>query len=168
MAIPLAERAELVVSGGVDAQWSAPHQWPETVAIATAVARHSGHPAPRLGAYHRDAGVRAVVGLFADGWSADELLAALPAVLGSEWWRRERRGLAALTPEVLRRAVQADPSQRVDPGPPAVQDARIAARRAREADEDRRALEARQRAADAALGVSTPVRDLDALIGGIG
>jgi hypothetical protein len=104
--IPPQPRAQAVIGSGDTAagDWSRAAEWPEVRAIADAVT-----PGAKLGAYSRDAGVRAVVGLLADGWTVEAVVAVAPALVASPWWRQARRGLSALTPEVLRRAAAAPP-----------------------------------------------------------
>lgn len=104
LAVPVQARSRAVVDSGdlAAGDWACAAEWPEVLALRDAYA-----PGTRLGAYSRDSGVRSLVGLFADGFKPNELLALAPTLTTSNWWLRERRGLTALTPEVLRRAQQA-------------------------------------------------------------
>jgi hypothetical protein len=106
LALPIAERARLVLADPGNGAWSSPQAWPEVVAVAEALARAAGQKRPRLGELQRDAGVRAVLGHLADGWPPDELAALAGAIGRSKWWRDGGavRGLSSLTAEVLRRA----------------------------------------------------------------
>jgi len=109
LALPLAERAEWAERNPHAAEWVQPQQWPEVRAVAEALHSAGGLAPPRLGAYQRDSGVRAVVGLFAAGIALAELLGAIPGLVESAWWKQGRRGLSALTPEVYRRATAPEP-----------------------------------------------------------
>lgn len=105
--MPAAERARAVLANPHDGEYLEPQRWPEVEAVATALAEACKHRPPRLGSYQRDAGVRSVVGLLADGFSADELVRVARVLPSSEWWAKGRRGLASLTPEVVRRELDA-------------------------------------------------------------
>lgn len=111
--IPLAERARLVLEDPGNGAWSSPQTWPETIAVAEALAKAAGHKRPRLGDCSRDAGVRAVLQLFADGWPVDELKQLMGAVARSKWWREggAARGLSSITGEVLRRTENDRPAR---------------------------------------------------------
>lgn len=99
LAIPIRERAELLERDPLLADLVQAQLWPEVQAIASALG------APKLGAYGRDSGVRAVVELYAAGFEQTELETAANALPSHDWWRRERRGLSSLSPEVVRRAL---------------------------------------------------------------
>jgi len=101
----LQTRASRILANPYDGAWQNPQDWPEVVEIAEHLAAETGKRPPRLGGYSRDRGVQAVVGLFADGWSVAELRRAVSAAVRSDWWRAGSRGLASLTPEVVRRAL---------------------------------------------------------------
>jgi hypothetical protein len=73
------------------------------VQVAERFASLTGSTA-RLGQWHRDQGVQAVVQAFAAGFGVDEICVLLPAVVTSDWWRSGKHGLSSLTLEVLRRA----------------------------------------------------------------
>lgn len=106
LSIPVAVRAKAVLENPSAGQWSAPEAWPEVIAVAEALAKGAGQSRPRLGHMQRDAGVRAVLGLLADGWPPDRLVALAGAVGRSEWFRERKggvKGLSSLTAEVLRR-----------------------------------------------------------------
>lgn len=107
--MPVQARARAAVEFGDVANWSSPQAWPEVVAIANAVAEGSGRPVGALSSYARDAGVRAVVGLLADGWEPAETARLARVAAGSAWWRGRRAGLSQLTAEVLRRAMPETP-----------------------------------------------------------
>lgn len=110
---PIAERAQLALEWADVAEWSAPECWPEVVEAAKVCAAGMGIRPPKLGAFKRDAGVRAIVGLFADGYTLDDFREAAEAMPSDEWLR-PRRGLAALTPEVMRRLLNANPPSEPD------------------------------------------------------
>jgi hypothetical protein len=118
LAVPIAERARLVLEDPGNGAWSSPQTWPEVVAVAEALARSAGHVRPKLGDCRRDVGVKTVLGHLADGWAPEELATLAGAIGRSKWWRDGggTRGLSSLTAEVLRRAqnerpprVNADP-----------------------------------------------------------
>jgi hypothetical protein len=106
LAMPIAERARLVLEDPANGAWSSPQTWPEVVAVAEALARAAGQKRPRLGDCQRDAGVKIVLGHLADGWPPDELATLAGAIGRSKWWADGGavRGLSSLTAEVLRRA----------------------------------------------------------------
>jgi hypothetical protein len=83
------------------AQFVEPHKWPEVVSVANSLA---GRVA-RLGQYHRDTGVRAVVELYAAGYSEEELLKCAKSLPEAEWWKagNSTKGLSSMSPEVVRR-----------------------------------------------------------------
>lgn len=107
MALPLRERAEQVQQARVDAQWAEPHRWPEVLAVSDALSAAENLPRRKLGQYGSDPGVRALVARFAEDWSPDAIVALLPRIVGSDWWRAKPRGLSDLSPEVLDRAQRA-------------------------------------------------------------
>jgi len=86
--------------------------WPEVVAVVEAYRRESGLANLKLGSYHSDSGLRAIVELFAMGHSVAEVCVALRATAQDAWWQQGRRSLGALTPEVFRRL-----SARAGPAP---------------------------------------------------
>lgn len=86
------------------AQWVTPQEWPEIQELAEAWGEK------RLGQYERDSGVRACVEVFAAGFTLDELKHATEQAKRSGWANDKRKnghrlGLASLTPEVVRRAL---------------------------------------------------------------
>lgn len=89
-----------------DGEWAVPQQWPEVVSVASGLASALGRSPGRLGSIRRDTGVQAVLGLYADGVTHEELMRAVEATARDEWWRQGRRGLASLTPEVVRRLLE--------------------------------------------------------------
>jgi hypothetical protein len=105
--MPITERAFYIEQNRHMAEWVTPHLWPEVQAVAQAVHDANGMKgAARLAPYAKDSGVRAVVALFAAGFTLDELLATVRGVTRSKWWRSEDgkpRGLGALSVEVVRR-----------------------------------------------------------------
>lgn len=101
--LPLAERAAALERDPHMASWIDPHRWPEVRRVAEDFAKRAQQPA-RIAAYHRDAGVRALVACFAAGFTEPEVARA-----ARDAWILER-GLSALTPESVRRAL-AKPSR---------------------------------------------------------
>lgn len=103
LAMPIGERAKVVERDEFLAAFVQPHEWPEVRQIAEAL--QGGKV--KLGQYSRDAGVKAVVGLFAAGYSLAELQAVVDRVTREKWWREggKARGLSSLSPEVVRRAL---------------------------------------------------------------
>lgn len=117
--LPAAERAEALGANPHLAQWARPQDWPEVRQVAEQLATALGHAKPKLGSYERDAGVRQIVGLLADGFTLDELAAACASAKSDPWMREARRGAGALTPEVVRRllAPAPNPAQKRATGP---------------------------------------------------
>lgn len=101
--LPASERAKLVLENPHDGAWLNPERWPEVLAVARALERASRQRVLPLGDYHRDAGVRAVVGLLADGLEPAELERIASEIPSTPWWRERRRSLSSLSPEVVRR-----------------------------------------------------------------
>lgn len=103
--VPIGERAGLITGNPHLSQWLQPEKWPEVVAVATELHRSAQLGPVRLGAYNRDSGVRAVVGLFADGFTTTDLAQVAKTIPRSSWWRGQgkSRGLSSLTPEAVRR-----------------------------------------------------------------
>ncbi len=116
MRLPVQVRAAQVLENPHDGDYLEPNRWPEVEAIASALAEASGLGKPRLSAYGRDAGVRAVVALLADGYEAGELVRVARSLPRSEFWRAGKHGLASLTPEVVRRALAEPASGEEAPG----------------------------------------------------
>lgn len=116
LAIPIAERARLVLEDPGNGQWSEPQRWPEVVAVAESLAHAAGNRArPRLGGPSGDSGTKRVLQLLADGWPPLELVTLAAAVGRSKWWHEGGvKGLSSLTPEVLRR-IQNESPRRGDP-----------------------------------------------------
>jgi len=82
-----------------------PERWPEVLGVAQTLARSLGLPEPRLGQYDRDPGVRAVVELYAAGFTQRELERVAEIVPKQPWWSApgKRLGLSSLSIEVVRR-----------------------------------------------------------------
>lgn len=97
--VPPQERARQVERDPHLAEWILPQDWPEVRELAKAWGER------RVGAYKRDSGVRAVVGCLADGFTLQELLRAIPRIRGSDWGKSRKLGMACMTPEVVRRAL---------------------------------------------------------------
>ena len=103
--LPIGERATGVQNHPALASVVYPERWPEVLGVARAFARASGFPEPRLGKYERDSGVRAVVELYATGFTQAELEHVAALVPKQPWWSQsgKRLGLSSLTIEVARR-----------------------------------------------------------------
>jgi len=86
------------------ANWDRPASWPELVTAADAFAAALGLKKPRLGGMS-DAGVRALLELFAAGFTPDELSTAANAAKTDPWCQNStaKRGLSSISPEVVRR-----------------------------------------------------------------
>jgi hypothetical protein len=106
--IPVCERATLVVDGRCAAQWVQPERWREVVDVEAALAAAEGREPMPLGRYDRDAGVRAIVELYAAGYMPGALREAVQKLARDPWWREKKRGLSSLTPEVMRRVLTGD------------------------------------------------------------
>lgn len=121
MQVPLAERARSALENPDAWAWCEPQRWPEVGGVASALARAAGQARPRLGDVRRDAGVRAVLGLFADGHAGDgvaglqRLVELVERVGRSKWYRERGKGLSSLTAEVLRRAENDHPGSGAGP-----------------------------------------------------
>ena len=102
LALPIAERAKLVLENAAEAQRLRPQQWPETRKIAEAYGRAVGSARP-LSEIARDSGLRAIVMLLAAGFSVPELEWVAENVPAQAWWRGgdRMRGLASLSVEVV-------------------------------------------------------------------
>lgn len=94
---------------------SHPEQWPEVVGVAQAFARGSGFPAHRLGEHGSDAGVRAIVALYAAGFTQLELERVAEFVPKQPWWKSKALGLSSLSPEVVRRNLSAAVASNLSP-----------------------------------------------------
>lgn len=107
--VPICERAELITSGKVAAQWLEPQKWPEVVGVEAELAAGEGRKPLPLGSYDRDNGVRAVVELYAIGFMPGDVKRVARKLPSEAWWRsgEGKRGLATLSPEVMRRALAA-------------------------------------------------------------
>lgn len=112
LAVPIRARAEWLESHQSMATWVQPERWPEVQLVAAAFASATAREVNgRLGNYQRDAGVRALVALYAAGYQQAELVRAVTLLVDTDWWRKEgaSRGLSTFTIEVVRRVVTADP-----------------------------------------------------------
>jgi hypothetical protein len=103
--LPIGERAAEVQNRPALATGLQPDRWPEVVCVARAFARACGLAEPRLGKYERDSGVRALVELYATGFTQAELEHVAALVPRQPWWSQsgKRLGLSSLTIEVVRR-----------------------------------------------------------------
>lgn len=113
MAMPIADRAAFVERNRHQAEWLTPEAWPEVMAVAQRLHDACGGKGrARIAAYHRDSGVRAVVTLFAAGFTQLELEQVASGVVRRPWWTSEGgkpRSLGALTVEVVRRELAEAP-----------------------------------------------------------
>lgn len=106
---PIQARARRCVADPHAGAYEAPEEWGEVVAVVDAFKRATGQPGARVGTFARDRGVQAVVGLLADGYTVPELETAVARAVAGDWWQGGKRGLSSLSPEVVRRALAADP-----------------------------------------------------------
>jgi hypothetical protein len=106
LALPIAERAKLVLGSAREAQRLRPQQWSETRQIAEAYGGAVGRARP-LSEIARDSGLRAILVLLAAGYSAADVEWAAANGPAQAWWRGgERvRGLGSLSVEVVLRAL---------------------------------------------------------------
>lgn len=110
-ATPIRERAISLKTNALDADFKAPEKWPEVSAAFAAYVAATGHERARLGCYSSDRGLRAIVELYAMGHTQAELERAIPRAVQSKFWEPGKHGLASLTPEVIRRALDAEPTE---------------------------------------------------------
>lgn len=105
-AMPLVERARLVLRDARAAAQLRPHQWPETKQIAAAYGAATGSPRT-LSELKRDAGLRAIVELIAAGYAVDDITWLASSVPREPWWPNgdRIRGLGSLSVEVASRAL---------------------------------------------------------------
>lgn len=103
----IAERAKFVLADAREAQRLRPQDWSETRRIAEAYGRATGNARP-LSEMQRDSGLRAVLVLFAAGYSVADVEWVAANVPTQAWWRGgERvRGLGSLSVEVVARALE--------------------------------------------------------------
>ncbi len=109
MAFPICVRAVFAQQDEHRRDFLEPQRWPEVLAVAAALAEAAGGRSMPLSPPSRDAGVRAVLTLYAAGWvprDVERVARQLPREPG---WAADgkRRGLSWLTPEVARRALAA-------------------------------------------------------------
>jgi hypothetical protein len=102
MALPLTDRAGWCVRRGDVADWVEPKLWPEVVQVANDFGSAVGVREVKLGSYSRDSALRAIVELFAAGYTPENLQSAAVAAKSSPYFK-DKRGLTAFTPEVVRR-----------------------------------------------------------------
>lgn len=114
--LPIEERSKLLREDASMAPWVRPHEWPEIGEVASALAASSGdRTLARLSSYNADAGVRAVVELFASGYTLKELVDVAENLPKTGYWTQASRGLSSLSPEVVRRAIRGEPQTRPRP-----------------------------------------------------
>jgi hypothetical protein len=127
----IAERAKVVLADAREAQRLRPQDWSETRQVAEAYGRATGNARP-LSELSRDSGLRAVLVLFASGYSVADVEWVAANVPTQAWWRGgERvRGLGSLSVEVAARALaERDTPRRLvvapRPSPASSEDRRI-------------------------------------------
>jgi hypothetical protein len=105
-ALPLVERARLVLRDPRAAEQLRPQDWEETGQIAAAYGYATGSRRP-LSELQRDRGLRAIVELLAAGFAVEDVTWVASSVPHRPWWRSgERiRGLGSLSIEVVSRAI---------------------------------------------------------------
>ena len=105
-AMPLVERARLVLRDPRAAAQLRPHEWPETKQIAAAYGAATGSQRS-LSELKRDSGLRAIVELIAAGYAVDDITWLASSVPHEAWWRSgdRIRGLGSLSIEVASRAL---------------------------------------------------------------
>lgn len=115
--LPVATRAKLIVDRPALADVMQPESWPELVSVSQVFARSTGVTEQRLGRYERDSGVRAIVELFAEGFSQRELEHVAQVVPKQPWWSAHGRrlGLSSLSIEVVRRNLPDDRPRALSP-----------------------------------------------------
>jgi hypothetical protein len=103
--LPVSERASRVLDAPALAERLHPERWPELIAVGAAFAESTGQTKAFLGRFADDEGVRALVRLFASGFSQQSLEYVARVVPKQEWWTAngKRLGLSSLTLEVVRR-----------------------------------------------------------------
>jgi hypothetical protein len=115
--LPVATRAKLIVDRPALSEVMQPESWPELVSVSQVFARSTGVTEQRLGRYQRDSGVRAIVELFAEGFSQRELEHVAQVVPKQSWWSAHGRrlGLSSLSIEVVRRNLPDDRPRALSP-----------------------------------------------------
>jgi len=105
LSAPIGARANKVREQPAIAAVTHPQRWPEIAAVAQTFALAAGLPEQRLGEYDRDSGVRALVALYAAGFTQAELEHVAAVVPKQSWWSAsgKRLGLSSLSIEVARR-----------------------------------------------------------------
>jgi len=103
--IRIAARAALAVDQPALAEVTHPEQWPEVISVAQVFARATGFAEQRLGRYQKDPGLRALVDLYAVGFTQPELELVAQFVPRQKWWSAQGKqlGLSSLSIEVVRR-----------------------------------------------------------------
>ena len=106
LALPIAERARLVLENPRAAQQLQPQRWSETRQIAEVYGSAIGSERP-LSEIARDSGLRAILVLLAAEYSVDDLAWVAGNVPKQAWWRSgdRVRGLGSLSIEVVSRAL---------------------------------------------------------------
>ena len=95
-----------------------PERWPEVLSVAQAFASAAGIPKQPLGQYDHDAGVKALVTLYAAGFTQFDLEHVARTVPNQPWWLAsgKKLGLSSLSIEVARRNLPSgSTTQRLSP-----------------------------------------------------
>jgi len=105
LALPIQERAALVLEKPQLGRSLHPERWPEVQSVATALAETTGLAGGYLGGYEDDPGVQAVLKLYAAGIPQPALEYVARTVPRQAWWSSngKRLGLSSLSLEVVRR-----------------------------------------------------------------
>jgi hypothetical protein len=101
LTMPIRERSARIVRDPQLATFVHPHHWPEVTAVAERFSEALGQGTPILGRFDRDPGVRAIVELFASGFSAEQLEQVCEAAGRDDWMRG--KSLGVLTVDMARR-----------------------------------------------------------------
>lgn len=102
---PLELRSRLALDRDDVASWTAPESWPEVRMSLVAYRSAVKKPNERFLDYKRDPGIRALVALFAAGFSANDVCEVIPRIVASPWWSEKPRDLGSITLTVVRRAL---------------------------------------------------------------
>ena len=111
-------RAKRLKSNPALAATLRPEHWPEVLSVAQAFANAAGIPKQPLGQYDGDAGLKALVTLYAAGFTQFELEHVARTVPNQPWWLAsgKKLGLSSLSIEVARRNLPSgSATQRLSP-----------------------------------------------------
>jgi hypothetical protein len=110
LVLPVCERAELIASGKVAAQWLEPQKWPEILMLETELAKAEGRKPHPLGPHHADAATRQAVELYALGFMPGTLREVMRKLPSEPFWRQpgKRRDLADVSMVVVRKTLNGE------------------------------------------------------------